>query len=134
MRKRIESIYKYLRENKFSRGLMRHFDWPLFALALGISLFGVVAIFSATTTSVTEKPATIMQMLATQPLTYARLQFLWILAGLGVMGGIMYLSYDLYGKYANFIYFANIVVLLAVLTVEAGRGGMTAFFSWGSAA
>ncbi len=132
MRKWFESILKYIRENKFNRGLMRYFDWPLFVLVLVISLFGVVSIFSATTTSVTEKPLTVMQMLSTQPLTYARLQLLWILAGIGVMSAIMYFGYDLYGKYANVIYFANILVLLAVLTVEAGRGGMTAFFSWGS--
>lgn len=132
MRKWFETILKYIRENKFNRGLMRYFDWPLFVLVLAISLFGVISIFSATTTSVTEKPLTVMQMLSTQPLTYARLQLLWILAGIGVMSAIMYFSYDLYGKYANVIYFANILVLLAVLTVEAGRGGMTAFFSWGS--
>lgn len=132
MRKWFESILKYLRENRFNRGLMRYFDWPLFVLVIAISLFGVVCIFSATTTSVTEKPSTVMQMLSTQPLTYARLQLFWIIAGVGVMAGIIYLNYDLYGKYANVIYFANIVVLLAVLSVEAGRGGMTAFFSWGS--
>ncbi len=132
MRKWLQSILKYLRENRFNRGLMRYFDWPLFILVLAICLFGVVSIFSASTTSVTEKPATVMQMLGTQPLTYARLQLLWILAGIGVMSAIMYFSYELYGKYANVLYFANIVVLLAVLTVDAGRGGMTAFFSWGS--
>ncbi|MGI6238944.1 MAG: FtsW/RodA/SpoVE family cell cycle protein, partial [Christensenellales bacterium] len=135
MRKWLASILKYLRENRFNRGLMKHFDWPLFLIVIAISLFGVVSIFSATTTSVTEKPATIMEMLETQPITYARLQLLWLLGGLVTMGAIMYFSYDLYGKYANVIYFANIVVLLAVLMmVEAGRGGMTAFFSWGSAA
>lgn len=133
MRKWIASAIKYLRENRFSRGLMRHFDWPLFLIVLAISLFGVITIFSATTTSVTEKPTTIMEMLSTQPLSYARLQLLWIPAGIFVMAATMYLSYDLYGKYANVIYFANIVILLSVLTVEAGRGGMTAFFSWGSA-
>jgi rod shape determining protein RodA len=132
MRKWFESILKYIRENRFNRGLMRHFDWPLFLIVLAISLFGVVSIFSATTITVTEKPATVMEMLSTQPITYARLQLLWILAGIGVMSAIMYFSYDLYGKYANVIYFANILILLAVLTVEAGRGGMTAFFSWGS--
>ncbi len=132
MRKWFESVLKYLRENKFNRGLMRYFDWPLFILVMAISLFGVISIFSATTTSVTTKPATVMQMLSTQPLTYARLQLLWILAGIVIMSGIMYFSYDLYGKYANVIYFVNIVILLSVLGVEAGRGNMTAFFTWGS--
>lgn len=42
----------------------------------------VVCIFSATTTSVTEEPATIMEMLETQPTSFARLQFFWLLAGI----------------------------------------------------
>ena len=62
--------------------LIRYFDWPLFLnVLIAIALFGVVCIFSATTTSVTEEPATIMEMLETQPTSFARLQFFWLLRG-----------------------------------------------------
>ena len=57
---RIVAFFKGLREGKFDRSLMRFFDWPLFLNVLAISLFGVVTIFSATSSAVTEKPATIM--------------------------------------------------------------------------
>ena len=99
---------------------------------LAIALFGVVCIFSATTTSVTEKPSTIMEMLATQPTNYARLQLMWLGAGIIAMMAVIYFGYDLYGHYANTFYVVNIVLLVVVLGMEAGRGGMTAFFTWGS--
>ena len=132
MLSRIVAFFKGLRENRFDRSLMRYFDWPLFLIVLGISLFGVVAIFSASSIEVTQKPATIMEMLQTQPLTYARLQLIWIFAGVIAMFFIIFFNYELYGKYANILYAANLIILLLVLGVEAGRGGMSAFFGWGN--
>ena len=129
---RILAFIKGLRENQFNRRLMRYFDWPLFFIVIGISLFGVVTIFSATSIEVTEKPATIMEMLRTQPLTYARLQLIWIIAGIIAMFATMFFDYEQYGKYANVLYAINLALLLFVLGVERGRGGMTAFFTWGS--
>ena len=71
-------------------------------------------------------------MLRTQSLTYPRLQLIWIVAGVVAMFVIIYFSYELYGKYANTLYVINLLMLLFVLGVEAGRGGMSAFFTWGS--
>ena len=129
---RIVAFFKGLREGQFDRSLMRYFDWPLFLNVLAISLFGVVTIFSATSSEVTEKPATIMEMLRTQSLTYPRLQLIWIIGGVVAMFIIIYFNYELYGKYANTLYVINLLMLLIVLGMEAGRGGMTAFFTWGS--
>lgn len=133
MLSRIIAFIKGLRENRFDRSLMRYFDWPLFLIVLGISLFGVVTIFSASSIEITEKPATIMEMLRTQPLTYPRLQLIWIIVGSVAMFVLIFFNYDLYGKYANILYAANLAMLLLVLIIaEAGRGGMTAFFAWGN--
>ena len=129
---RIVAFFKGLRVGQFTRSLMRYFDWPLFLNVLAISLFGVVTIFSATSSEVTEKPATIMEMLRTQSLTYPRLQLIWIIGGVVAMFIIIYFNYELYGKYANTLYVINLLMLLFVLGVEAGRGGMSAFFTWGS--
>lgn len=132
MRKWLQALIEYFKTRTFSRQLFRYFDWPLFLIVVGISLFSIVCIFSATTTSVTEKPSTIMEMLETQPITYARLQFFWLLGGSVAMFAIMYFSYDVYGKYARTLFVALLAVLVVVLGMEAGRGGMTAFFQWGS--
>ena len=129
---RIVAFFKGLREGKFDRSLMRFFDWPLFLNVLAISLFGVVTIFSATSSAVTEKPATIMEMLRTQSLTYPRLQLIWIIVGVIAMFVIIFFNYELYGKYANTLYVINLLMLLIVLGMEAGRGGMSAFINWGN--
>ena len=129
---RIVAFFKGLREGQFDRSLMRFFDWPLFINVLAISLFGVVTIFSATSSEVTEKPATIMEMLRTQSLTYPRLQLIWIIVGVVAMFVIIFFNYELYGKYANTLYVVNLVMLLIVLGMEAGRGGMSAFINWGN--
>ena len=130
---RILAFFKNLRVNRFDRSLMRYFDWPLFLIVIAISLFGVVTIFSASSIEVTETPSTIMEMLETQPLTYARLQFIWLLVGIVAMFFIIFFDYEIYGKYANMLYTINLgVLLLTLLLAQAGRGGMTAFFTWGS--
>lgn len=112
---------------------MKYFDWPLLINVLVISLFGVVCIFSATSTQVTETPANVIEMLQTQPTSYSRLQLMWIGAGLVAMAAVIFFPYQLYERYANAIYAANIgLLLLTLLMAQAGRGGMTAFFNWGS--
>lgn len=131
MFKWIRTLVHYLRTRRFNREMFRYFDWPLFLLVIAISLFSVACIFSATTTSVTEEPATIMEMLETQPTSFARLQFFWLLAGIAAMFAVMYFSYEAYGRYARWIFIGNLAILVFVLGTEAGRGGMTAFFQWG---
>ena len=129
---RIRAFFKYIRDNQFDRSLMKYFDWPLFLIVIGISLFGVVCIFSATSSQVTAYPANVVEMLQTQSILYPRLQLMWIGAGLVAMAIIIFFPYDLYGQYANAIYAANIILLVFTLLVaQAGRGGMTAFLAWG---
>ncbi|MDO4865475.1 MAG: FtsW/RodA/SpoVE family cell cycle protein [Clostridia bacterium] len=133
MLSRIKAFIKYIRDNKFDRSLMKYFDWPLLINVLAISLFGVVCIFSATSSQVTETPANVIEMLETQSVTYPRLQLLWIGAGMVAMAAIIFFPYQLYERYANVFYAGNIVLLsLTLLIAQAGRGGMTAFFNWGS--
>ena len=47
MLSRIRAFFKYIKDNRFDRSLMKYFDWPLLIIVLAISLFGVVCIFSA---------------------------------------------------------------------------------------
>ena len=130
---RIKALFKYIKDNRFDRSLMKYFDWPLLIIVLTISLFGVVCIFSATSSQVTETPANVVEMLQTQSITYPRLQLFWIAAGLVAMSFIIFFPYQLYERYANTIYAANIALLMLTLVIaQAGRGGMTAFFNWGN--
>ncbi len=119
-------------KNRFNPSLIRHFDWFLLLLVLGISFFGVIAIFAATAAATDSEITGLAAILSTHPITYARLQLIWIVFGLVAMCAFVFFDYHLFGIYADAIYWLNIFVLLAVLTVEAGRGGMSAFFQWGS--
>lgn len=133
LRQRIAHFLRDLWHSRINRDQLRCFDKTLFLIVLAIALFGVVCIFSATTSSVTEKPATIMEMISTQSLQYPRLQSYWILAGIAAMAIMAYFSYELYGRAYVLIYVFNIVMLLFVrLFASAGRGNMTAFLTWGS--
>ena len=74
-----------------------------------------------------------MEMLETQSIYYPRLQLMWLLAGVFAMMLVIFLPYQLFGRYAQVIYLANIGVLLFTLVVaEVGRGGMQAFLRLGS--
>ena len=130
---RFIDFLKSLQENRFERSLMRFFDWPLFIIVVCISLFGIVTIFSASSIEVMEKPATIMEMLETQPITYSRLEFIWLLVGILAMFFIIYFDFNIYKKYSYAIYAVNIGLLLfTLMAARQGRGGMTAFFNWGT--
>ena len=129
---RIKAFFKYIRDNQFDRSLMKYFDWPLFLIVIAISLFGVVCIFSATSSSVTEYPANAIEMLRTQSIQYPRLQLMWIGVGILFMAFVIFFPYELYGQYANVIYAANIGLLIFTLLVaRVGRGNMKAFLAWG---
>ena len=133
MLSRIKAFIKYIRDNRFDRSLMKYFDWPLLIIVLVIALFGVVCIFSATSSQVTETPANVIEMLQTQSITYPRLQLFWIAAGLVAMAAVIFFPYQLYERYANAVYAGQVALLaLTLLIAKAGRGGMTAFLNWGS--
>ena len=132
MKAKLKALFHELLENHFDRSLMRYFDWPLFLNVIVICLFSIITIFSATSSEVTEQPATIMDMLATQSLTYPRLQLIWVIVGIVAMFFIIYFDYQFYGNHATFLYLFNIALLLfTLLTAMAGRGGMKAFLNWG---
>ena len=131
-RKSVQQLTADIKKNKYRPGLFKSFDWFLFFLVVAIALFGIVSIFAATASASQEEVTGLMGVLSNNPITYARLQLIWLGLGIIVLFMISILDYHLYGKYAQFIYLANMLILLAVLTVKAGRGGMTAFFSVGS--
>ena len=131
-RKGVQQLAADIRKNKYQPGLFKNFDWFLFFLVIGIALFGVVSIFAATSLASGTEVRGFLNILRSNTQNYAGLQLLWLLIGIIVMIAVSLLDYRLYGKYAQFIYLFNMLVLLIVLTVEAGRGGMTAFFQVGS--
>lgn len=119
--------------DRVRRGMIRYFDWPLFLIVLAISLFGIVCIFSATSSEVTSTPDTIMEMLETQSTTYPRKQLTWLLISIALMCAFIFFHYSVYKRLSMVLYFLNLALLLFTLVVaKAGRGSMKAFLSLGS--
>ena len=49
---RFQQLLTRVKKNRLGKGLMRHFEWPLALIVLGLSLFGVLSIYAATSTPV----------------------------------------------------------------------------------
>ena len=120
-------------KNKYKPGLFRKMDWFTFCLVCGIAIFGFLSIFAATATATEEEVTGLGNILSTHTTYYVTFQMLWFAIGMVAMFAVATLDYHLYGKYSQIIYLLNILVLLIVmLAANVGRGGMKAFFSWGS--
>jgi len=128
----IRSLVQDIRANRFAPSIIRHFDWPLFLAVLCLVTFGIISIFAATASATDVQAEGISEMLSIHSITYPRLQLIWFIAGCIAMCAVIFLDFKLYEKYADIFYWFNICLLLLVLTMKAGRGGMTAFFNWGS--
>ena len=130
---RFQELLTRVKKNRLGKGLMRHFEWPLALIVLGLSLFGVLSIYAATGTPVDEgMNYSFLEMLQIQPFTYARLQLMWIGAGIVALTGVIFFDYQLYGDFKNVFYWGNVLLLLGVkVLAEAGRGGMSGWFQWG---
>lgn len=131
-KKRITQLQNFVRRNRFDPLLVRRMDWFLLILVLAISLFGVVCIFAATGVSTDVQASSFLELLSIQPVTYARLQLLWIVIGLIAMCATLYFSYQFLSNFSNIIYWANIVLLTIVLFMARGRGNMAGWYRWGS--
>lgn len=128
----IRGLVADVKANRFAPSIIRHFDWSLFLAILCLATIGIVSIFAATTSATDVETESVSEMLSVHSVTYARLQLIWFFAGTIAMCAVIFIDYKLYEKYADFFYWLNIGLLLLVLTVKVGRGGMTAFFNWGS--
>jgi len=131
IKQRIGKLQTFIRRNQFDPLLVRKMDWFLLLLVLAISLYGVVCIFAATGVTMETPAESFIELLSVQPVTYARLQLIWIVAGLIVICATLYFSYEFLSNFSNLIYWANVALLAVVLLMEQGRGGMAGWFRWG---
>ena len=92
-----------------TRSLMRYFDWPLFLLVIAISLFGVVYHLQRHQHGGLQHTRHGHGNARDSAAELCRaFSSMWIIAGIAAMFVIIYFNYDVYGKYANTIYVANL--------------------------
>ena len=97
---------------QIDRRLVSSFDWPLFTLAIGLALLGIMTIYSATC-SVNEECS---RYLATR-------QFYWLIVGTVLMVMTFSVDYQRLAHWAFPTYFAVIVLLALVLVIGVSSGG-----------
>lgn len=102
----------------FDRKLLKNLDWRLWLTMLGISVFAVIAIRSASATAV---PG--------DPFFYVKRQITWVVLGNLVIAISLLFDYRLILKLTKPIYLLNLGLLAAVLVVGHAGGGAQRWIS-----
>lgn len=88
------------------RRLLKELDWPLALTTLGLVLFGLVAVYSAT-----------YAFVPSDPFYYVKRQSLWIFVGLAAMCAVLAFDYRSLGRFARLIYLGSAFLLALVLVL-----------------
>jgi len=105
---------------QIDRRLVSHFDWTLFGIAVGLTMLGILTIYSATY-SITEKQAS---GLATK-------QFYWLMIGMIAMLATLSVDYHHLDRLAYPFYGAVLFLLLLVLFIGSVGGGSQRWLNLG---
>lgn len=105
---------------QIDRRLASHFDWPLLGLAIGLTVLGIITIYSATY-SITEERAGIA----------ASKQFTWFLMGLAAMLVAFSVDYHHIDRLAYPFYAAVLVLLFLVHFIGTEGGGSQRWLHFG---
>lgn len=105
-------------------------DWFLFAVVMVICLIGILAILNATADPYASTEEGIFGVLERINPYYARLQAIWIGAGLALMAAAMLFDYRLYGDLWLYIYIGCCALLLLVLVLGGGPSNVRGWFNF----
>jgi rod shape determining protein RodA len=108
----------------FERRLLKNLDWPLIAAALGLVLYGMAMIYSASFTN--------RALTGGDPLHFVKRQALWL--GLGLVGAaaLAYVDYQALARFHRVIYSAVLGGLIAVLVLGNAAGGAARWIGAGA--
>jgi rod shape determining protein RodA len=105
---------------QIDRRLVSHFDWTVFGVALGVTLLGILTIYSATY-SITERPTA----------SLAVKQIYWVVIGLVAMLATLSVDYHHFDRLAYPFYVAVLGLLLLVLFIGSVGGGSQRWLNLG---
>lgn len=111
-----------------SRKARQHIDFPLILIALAIATFGVVAVTAATYSYSSETPVVNNWFARIAGSYYGARQGLFLIISPFVIAAMTTLSYRMFQKFAQTLYIASLVVLVAVLAVGTTTSGVTGWF------
>jgi len=106
-------------------------DWLLILIVAALTVIGLIAVANATIDpyAVAEGKG-IFRVLSRLTTDSFYWQLAWVGVGLVAIFLIGLFDYRIYGELAPYVFGAALLLLGLVLLQEAGRGGVTAWFSW----
>lgn len=104
----------------FDRRLLRTMDWSLYLAYLGVSLFGVLMIASASANNDLGDPT-----------FYLRKQLQWVVAGHILLILVLLFDYQFFGTMSVPMYLLNLGLLIGVLAVGVRGGGAQRWINLG---
>jgi rod shape determining protein RodA len=109
----------------------KYFDWPILVLVFLLVVIGLAMIANATGKPTAEKGAGWLEVLSSMNLKTTLYNGLWFLLGLGLIAIVLMFDYEMFGRAAGFIYWANIALLVVVLAIGTIRGNARSWFIFG---
>ncbi len=110
---------------------MGSLDWPLILIVAALTCIGLIAVANATIDPYQPSEGTgifaVLSRLTTDSFYW---QLAWVGVGLIAIFAIMLFDYRIYGELAPYVFGVMALLLIVVLFQDAGRGNVTAWFSW----
>ncbi len=104
--------------------VLKRIDWLTVALVLGLALFGVIAITSATCTAYDPQAQSFLEYLGSLSSSLPLTQFLYLCIGIVCVIVILFLDYNNIREFCNIIYWLCIGLLILTLIFGSSQRGL----------
>ena len=104
--------------------VLKRIDWLTVALVLGLALFGVIAIASATCTPYDPQAQNFLEYLGSLSSSLPLTQFLYLCIGIVCVIVILFLDYNNIREFCNIIYWLCIGLLILTLIFGSSQRGL----------
>lgn len=104
--------------------VLKRIDWLTVALVLGLALFGVIAIASATCTAYDPQAQSFLEYLGSLSSSLPLTQFLYLCIGIVCVIVILFLDYNNIREFCNIIYWLCIGLLILTLIFGSSQRGL----------
>lgn len=118
--------------NKKSIEFLRRIDWVTVALTLGLAIFGVIAIASATCTAYDADTQTFLEYIGSLSSRLPLTQFLFICLGIVCVVVLLFVDYNNIREFCNIIYWICVGLLVLTLILGSSQRGLQGWLKVGS--
>ena len=122
MEKQRKAVHNNKRKRR-KRGVERYFDYSLLFVTIFLLVFGLIMIYSASSYTA--------QMEEGNPAFYFNKQLLFTVIGLGAMFIMYLIDYRVWHKLAPYIFFASLLLILALIPLGSSKNGATRWIRFG---